>query len=216
MNKYQFFTQKKFNINDKPLFPMIFLISMLSGCAHTDWTIDLPLAEATAGYKGGEGRILVIPRVVDEREDKKRSGTKVGLGNIYPNHDIPIWFTSRLREELRSAGFKVLSDNTNGSFTKINGYLHLFFTEQVMQWSTLDFETDISFRIHIDRSDGLEAEKKYYFKGINQGQVIAAGHYVLAQNKATDALMKKIVTDLINLLNNYPEQHDFPQEGLIP
>jgi hypothetical protein len=71
--------------------------------------------------------------------------------------------------------------------------------------ASVDLETDLSVRIRVTRPDGVEAERQYFVKGIDQGLASLAGSYTASLRKATDTLMKRIVADVINLLNRFPE-----------
>ncbi len=187
----------------------IILGAWLSGCAFANVTVKLP-TEPTAGYSGGVGRAVVVPAFVDQRAIKDRIGMqKNGYGadtaNAVANQSVESWLGVRLGAELRSAGFQIVSEGANPKATKLQGYVLKLFIEPVQQWMTVDLETDLSVRIRVTRPDGVEAERRYFVKGVEQGLASMAGSYTASVDKAADVLMKRIVADVINLLNKFPE-----------
>ncbi|GJL52340.1 YajG family lipoprotein [Candidatus Nitrospira salsa] len=186
------------------------LTTQASGCAFTDITAELPLTGPTIDFSGGKGQVLVLAPFTDKRQVSNRIGMKKnGYGqdtaDVFPNKDVLPWLHERLSSELKVAGFTVATDNAGRGDVEVNGTLLKLFIEPVIQWSTVDHEADFSVQLQVKRPDGLKATRKYYVKGINQGLIASQGHYTAALNKATMTLMKRVVADLINLLNQYPE-----------
>lgn len=184
---------------------ILFLGGVVSGCAFSNIDVSLPTAP-TSGYSGGQGRALVIPAFVDQRQDKNRIGMqKNGFGmdtaSALPDQSVETWLTNRLGAELQSAGFQIVSEGANPKATKVQGHLLKLFVEPVQQWSTVDLETDLSVRVRVTRSDGLEAERLYFVKGVGQGLMSLGGAYSASVSNATGTLMKRMVADIINLLN---------------
>lgn len=126
--------------------------------------------------------------------------------NAIADQSVDGWLASRLGAELKAVGFQVVGDGAQPKAVKIQGYVLKLFTEPVQQWTTMDIETDLAVRIQIIRSDGLEAERRYFIKGVEQGMMSLSGAFDGSVNKAADALMKRLVPDIINLLNKYPER----------
>ncbi len=185
------------------------LTSVVSGCAFSDIRVSLP-TQPTSGYSGGDSRVLMVPKFIDQREIKDRIGMqKNGYGmdtaNAVPDQSLDVWLATRLAAELQAVGFQVVSDGTNPKATKIQGYVLKLFVEPVQQWTTIDLETDLAVQIQIIRPDGLEAERRYFIKGVEQGLMSSSGTFNGSVNKASDALMKRMVPDIVNLLNKYPE-----------
>jgi len=183
---------------------------MMQGCAFKETSLDLPPSQAITNYSGGEGRVILLPGFADERTIKNRIGMKKnthGLDGapVLAKTELSSWFTTRLGAELKAAGFQVVNAPSDSEALELRGTILKYFIEPVMRGGWYVYiEADISVRLRVKRFDGFEAERKYYVKGVNQGQVIMLDHYVLAQQKAVDTLMKRIVPDLINLLNKYP------------
>ena len=125
--------------------------------------------------------------------------------NAVPDQSIESWLTTRLGAELQSSGFQIVSEGANSKAAKVEGYILKLFIEPVQQWATMDLETDFSVRIRVTRSDGLEAERRYFVKGVGQGLMSLGGAYNASLSNATDTLMKRIVADIINLLNKFPD-----------
>lgn len=188
---------------------LILLGGLVSGCAFANVNVSLP-TDSTAGYSGGQGRTLIIPTFVDQRQVKDRIGMQknnfgMDTASAVPDQSVDAWLTARLEAELRSAGFQIVSDGANPKASKVQGYILKLFIEPVQQWMTVDLETDLSVRIRVTRPDGVEAERQYFVKGVEQGLASLAGSYTASLKKATDTLMKRIVADVINLLNRLPE-----------
>jgi hypothetical protein len=110
-----------------------------------------------------------------------------------------------LGNELKSAGFRVSPQGDNPNATKIQGFTHQLFIEPIVQWTTVDLESDISVLIRVSRPDGLEAERRYFVKGLEQALFGLDDTYAASLRKSSDDLMKRVVADIINLLNRFPE-----------
>jgi hypothetical protein len=185
-------------------------VSIVSGCAFSNIPVTLP-TQPTSGYSGGDNRVLTVPKFIDQREIKDRIGMqKNGYGmdtaNAIADQSVDGWLAARLAAELQAVGFKIVGDGAHPKATKIQGYVLKMFTEPVQQWSTMDLETDLAVRIQLSRPDDLEAERRYFIKGLEQGLISLSGAFNGSVNKASDALMKRLVPDIINLLNKYPEK----------
>ena len=188
---------------------------LTAGCAFGDLTIQVPNPTDTTGYSGGNDRVVIVPPFVDKRP-RSRIGMKknsygMDTANVLANQDISSWLGARLGNELKAAGFRVNPPGENATATKIQGFTHQFFIEPVIQWTTVDIESDISVLIRVTRPDGLEAERRYYVKGLEQAFLAEFGDsYVPSLSKASNDLMKRIMADIINLLNRYPESQVQP------
>ncbi len=189
---------------------VVILSSIVSGCAFSNIQVSLP-TQPTSGYSGGDNRIVTVPKFIDQREIKDRIGMqKNGYGmdtaNAVPDQSVDAWVAARLAAELKAVGFQVVGEGANPKAIKIQGYVLKMFTEPVQQWTTMDLETDLAVRIQLIRGDDLEAERRYFIKGVEQGMMSLSGAFNGSVNKASDALMKRLVPDIINLLNKYPER----------
>lgn len=186
---------------------VVMLGTVVSGCAFSNVSVTLP-TQPTAGYSGGANRVLSVPKFIDQRQMKNRIGMqKNGYGmdtaNVVSDQNVDTWLAARLAAELKSAGFQVVGEEANTKAIRIQGYVLKMFTEPVQQWTTMDLETDLAVRIQVVRGDGLEAERRYFVKGIEQGMMSVSSSFNGSVNKASDALMKRLVPDIINLLNKY-------------
>ena len=189
---------------------VVILATIVSGCAFSNISVNLP-TQPTSGYSGGENRAVLVPKFIDQRDIKDRIGMQkngyaMDTANAIPDQSVDAWLAARLAAELNSAGFQVLGDGANPKAIKIQGYVLKMFTEPVVQWTTVDVETDLAVRIQLIRGDGLEAERRYFVKAVQQGMMSLSGAFNGSVNKASDALMKRLVPDIINLLNKYPER----------
>lgn len=190
--------------------PLLALVGGLTGgCAFGDLTIQMPQPGTTTGYSGGNERALIVPAFVDKRPEQrigmKKNNYGMDTANVFPNQNADEWLGSRLGNELRSAGFRVNPQGDNPNATKIQGFTHQLFIEPVVQWTTVDLESDISVLIRVSRPDGLEAERRYFVKGLEQALFGLEDTYAASLRKASDDLMKRVVADIINLLNRFPE-----------
>ncbi len=190
--------------------PLLVLVGGLTGgCAFGDLTVQLPQPGATTGYSGGNARVLIVPAFGDKRAEQrigmKKNGYGMDTANVLASQNVSGWLGSRLGNELRSAGFQVNPQGGNPNATKIQGFTHQLFIEPVVQWTTVDLESDIAVLIHVSRPDGLEAERRYFVKGLEQALVGLEDTYAASLRKASDDLMKRVVADVINLLNRFPE-----------
>jgi len=187
---------------------------LTAGCAFGDLTIQVPNPTDTTGYSGGNDRVVIIPPFVDKRPRSrigmKKNGYGMDTANVLANQDISGWLGARLGNELKAAGFRVNPSGENPTAAKIQGFTHQVFIEPVMQWTTVDIEADISVLIRVTRPDGLEAERRYYVKGLGQALAAFDDTYAPSLGKASHDLMKRIVPDIINLLNRYPESQVRP------
>ena len=197
------------NLAMRPHF-LMFLVALTAGCAFGDITVPMPQQGATTGYSGGANRIVIVPTFVDKRLNQGRIGMKknnyaMDTANVFPAENINQWLGTRLGNELKAAGFRIDAKADNNNAAKIQGFTHRLFIEPVVQWTTVDLETDLSVVIRVSRPDGLEAERRYFVKGLDQALVGLEDSFAASLRKASDELMKRVVADIINLLNRFPE-----------
>lgn len=187
----------------------VFLISS-SGCAFTDVNLDLPYQVANTSNWENENNIILLHPIEDNRRFKHRIGMKKnGFGmdtaDVLSRQNVLGWLQERMAKELNSAGFKVVYKKAEKNGTEITGTLLFLFTEPVMQFSTVDFEGDISLLLHLEKDNGLIAEKKYYVKDIQSEYLVLdfEKEFALVIKNAADQLMVKVVNDIIELLGKY-------------
>lgn len=189
---------------------LMIVIGALSGCAFSNIPVTLP-TQPTSGYSGGDNRVLIVPKFIDQRQIKDRIGMqKNGYGmdtaSAMADQNVDAWLAERLTAELRAVGFQVVGAGAQAKGTQIQGYVIKLFAEPVQQWTTMDLETDLAVRIELSRPDGLEAERRYFIKGVEQGMMSLSGAFNGSVSKTSDALMKRLIPDIINLLNKFPEK----------
>ena len=194
----------------KELLFLVLFGGLTSGCAFTDITIQMPQPGVSTKSSGGNGRALLVPTFVDKRPEQrigmKKNNYGMDTASVFPSQDPNSWLGSRLRDELSAAGFLVNSEGDTINPIKIEGFTYQLFIEPVVQWMTVDLETDLWVNIRVSRPDGLEAERQYFVKGIEQNPLFASeDSYVESLRKASNELMKRVVDGLINLLNRFPE-----------
>lgn len=201
-----------FALNLTSWLPFLVLIGGLTGgCVFrfSDRTIQMPQPGMTTGYSGGNERVLIVPAFVDKRAEQRigmvLSNNNWDTANVFANQNVNEWLSSRLGNELRSAGFRVNPQGDNPNATKIQGFTYQLFIEPVVKWRTVDLESDISVLIRVSRLDGLEAERRYFVKGFEEADFWMDDVYAASLRKSSDDLMKRVVADIINLLNRFPE-----------
>src|SRR5437899_2241061 len=175
--------KSRMHVNSRILlfFAAAILVTLVSGCAFSNISVSLPM-QPTSGYSGGDNRVVTVPKFIDQREIKDRIGMqKNGYGmdtaNAVGDQDVDAWLAARLAAELQAVGFRVAAAGVNPKAIRIQGYVLKFFTEPVQQWTTMDLETDIAVRIQVIRPDDLEAERRYFKKGVEQGMMSASGAF---------------------------------------
>jgi len=188
---------------------IIIVSAAVSGCAFTKVDVQMPTG-SSSGLSGGQNRALAIAAVADQRQIKDRIGMQKNnygsdTANAIPDQKVETWLADRLAAELKAAGFQITGDGANPKAAVLQAHLLKLFIEPVQQWSTVDLETDLSVKLRLTRPDGLEAERQYFVKGLGQAMMSASGAYSASLKNATDTLMKRIVADVINLLNKFPE-----------
>ena len=181
-----------------------------SGGVNRDFTLPLPQPGVTTRYSGGNERVLIVPPLVDKRAEQRigmrKSHTDKDVGSVFADQNVNEWLRSRLSNELNSAGFRLNPQGDDPNATTVQGFIYELFMEWVTHWSTVDLESDISVLIHVSRPDGLEAERLYFVKGVKQAYpFVTQAAYAASLRKSSDDLMRRVVADIIDLLNRYPE-----------
>ena len=144
-------------------------------------------------------------RPFKHRIGMKKNGYGMDTADVFPRQNVSLWLHERMTSELNSAGFKVVPKKGVESGTEITTTLLFLFTEPVMQFSTVDFEGDISLLLHLERDDGLIAEKKYYVKDIQSEYLVLdfEKEFTSTVKNAADQLMVRVINDVIDLLGKY-------------
>ena len=189
---------------------ILILGAEIAGCAYSDITVPMPPVAGTSLYSGGADRPVVVPAFVDKRPDQRRIGMRTSsrkeyIGNVLPAMNVNEWLGARLGHELKSAGFQLVAEGDNAKASRIQGFTRKLFIEPVVGWFSGDVETDLSILIHVSRPDGLEAERRYFVKGHASTFIATEYSYVSSLRQARDTLMKRVVADIINLLNRFQE-----------
>lgn len=184
---------------------------------YSNSTISMPSAEASNNYSGGANRLVVVQAFIDKRSDQSRIGMKKlkneYTANILADQDINEWMGLRLSNEFKAAGFRLEANGGSGMATKVQGFTQKVFIEPVVQAWTVDFETDVSVLIHVSRPDGLVAERRYFVKSRHPYSPeltfslahAMEPHNALSLRQAMDMLMKRVVADVIKLLDRFPD-----------
>jgi hypothetical protein len=150
----------------------------------------------------GAGRVIIILPVVDKRTPADHVGIKknvfgVPVAKTYPDRHVGTWLRQRLKAELRAAGFELVRAEVAGSVLTIELVLQKFFTEPILRWSSVDFESDLAVQMRVTHLHGLTVERSYYAKGVARGGEPAESNYTLAMEQATEYVMHRMVSDII-------------------
>ena len=84
---------------------------LVTGCAFSNVPVNLP-TQPTTGYSGGDNRVLVVPKFLDERQIKDRIGMQknsygMDTANAVPDQNVDEWLAARLAAELRAVAARV-------------------------------------------------------------------------------------------------------------
>lgn len=192
---------------------IVLALSLLSGCAFTNMTIDPPASAVSTELSGGDRRELVVNiPLADERQVHARCGMKknsynMDTASVLCSSEPPIWLAQLLAEELKAAGFTVktdgITDKPNG--VKIEGLLLKFFVEPVIGFTTIALETDIHIKLIATSTNGLNAERSFFFKGTNSALTGMESNFQPSVDDATRKVIKDMVAAILTLMNRYPE-----------
>lgn len=191
---------------------VIFSFSLLTGCAFNDVVVNPP-SGISANLSGGERRVIVvyIP-FADDRQNRNRCGMQkngynMDTASAICSSDPAIWLANLLKEELKTAGFTVKTDEANNktSALKIRGSLLKLFVEPVIGFTTVTLETDIHIKLLATSDNGLIAERSFFVKGSQSGLAATASNFQASVDNAVKKVIKDIVSDILTLMNRYPE-----------
>jgi hypothetical protein len=182
------------------------------GCAFQDVPIQLPKVLGT-GLRGGDGRLLVVAiPFADERSDSRLCGTQKNNMNIRTarancSEEPAPWIAALLAQELRSAGFRVLSDSDPRppSAVRIKGSLLQLFVEVAFGgFTTVFMEADLHAQLVLRSHSGLHAERSFYIKGTNSKSGFH-GVYQRAVDESVDLTLREMIAAILSLMNRFPE-----------
>jgi hypothetical protein len=188
-------------------------LSLLSGCAFTNLTINPPASSVSTQLSGGDKREIVmnIP-FADERQIRARCGMKknsynMDTASVYCSSEPAVWLARLLAEELKAAGFTVktdgITDKPNG--VKVEGFLLKFFIEPVIGFTTISLETDTHIKLVATSASGLNAEHSFFFKGKNAALTGMDSNFQPSVDDATRKIINDMVSAILTLMNRYPE-----------
>ena len=197
------------------------LTSWISGCEYISATMHLP-----AGYETTlepQGRSLTVPTFIDKRPFTHRIGLKrdfrgADTANVAADGDVNEWVSLQVKRALTAKGFQVVELSKNPEVVRIQGETLRVFIEQVLKKWSYQLEADLSVRIRVSRSDGLEAQRRYYVKAVKPADFLfqtssSTSDYEQVLQDATRMLMSRITADIVALLNRYPDQQPDGEGG---
>jgi len=181
-------------------------------CAFQNVPIELPKV-VTTGLRGGEGRRLAVAiPFADERSDPRSCGIQMNTYGMETakaicSEDPGTWIAGLLAQELRSAGFTVLSDlePRPPSAVRIRGTLIRFFVEPVIGVWEGRLESDLHVKLVLRSASGLHAERSFYIKGIEKPILGTHGKFQDAVDQTVDHALRDMVGAILSLMNRFPE-----------
>lgn len=185
-----------------------------SACAFTDVPLTLPTnaLENTIGGGGARQVVVVIPfrdeRAIRGRCGMKKNGYNMDTADAICQSDPNAWFATLLANELRAAGFRVLSESQDHKREAliVEGELLKIFVEPVIGFWTGSLEADLSFQLKASSETGLAAQRTFFVKGWKGGQLVATNQpYQTALHRATQAVLAEMVRAIVELMDRYPQ-----------
>jgi hypothetical protein len=200
-------------------FFLVFTVAALalpcaSGCAFTQVDVEPPAAQdlnATSGIGRGRDVVVDIP-FDDKRADRGRCGTQKNTYNMETANVVckvppAEWVAHALATGLQRAGFHVLTGGSpsSPSTVRVHGEVTQFFVEPKVNALTVAPEADIGVRLVVSSPSGLLAERRFYFKGTEEGLLATEDHVQAAARTATHDAVDGMVGAVVALLDRYPQ-----------
>jgi hypothetical protein len=152
----------------------------------------------------------VIVPFTDQRSITNRCGIRKNaggseVGDVQCPSDPATWVALLLRNQLRQAGFTVISDSTDSPNTLvIRGALLTLFVEPIGYGMLID--TDISVRLVASSQTGLRAERQFFVKKTQQpADARTEELYQDCFNRAVERIAYDMASAILLLMNRYPE-----------
>lgn len=192
----------------------VFAALCASGCALTNMTLEAPNhAQVTRATAVGDGReiALIVPftdaRPTPARCGMKKNGWNMDTADILCSEPPNQWLGRLLADELRKAGFRVVSDpgQLGPNALQIAGTLTQFFLEPDLGGFTVGHEADIGLQLVATTSSGLTAERRFYTKGRETSFWGREYNYQLAANAAVSDLLVRVLDAVSELVQQYPD-----------
>lgn len=194
------------------MFAACLLAAGVSGCAFTQVNIRPPAPEELipTSVVGRARAVSVDVPFDDQRLDRSRCGTQK---NGYNTETAPVvcqvppetWLASALMQGLERSGFHAVANSPWGPATvRIHGELQQFFVEPKLNVFTFEPEADIAVRLVVTSASGLNAERRFYFKGVKPALLGTEDQFQAASRMATQAAVQAMVQAIVSLLDRYP------------
>lgn len=200
---------------------LVFLITVGVGCAFRNVNMQLPNDPTGGRAEVGKDRVVVVVvPFAERRSDRTRCGMQKNGYNMDTagatcDQSPSEWLAKRLLSELDSAGFQAIeaSESRPGSdepaatgSPRVEGSLLKLFVEPVIGFWSGSLEADLHARLRLTRSDGLDAEREFFSKGIQPGVMASVTPaYESALRRATQTMMDEMVLGIAQLLDDYPQ-----------
>jgi len=202
--------------------PIVLAVSLLCGCAFTDVRIDLPKRAWLTKQALAKGRPVVVHvpfedgRKIRDRCGMQKNGYNMDTADALCQQDPAEWIAKQLAAELTLAGFEVLATDAphEPGTLEIEGSLLKIFIEPVIGMWTGSLEADLDVKLVVSTEDGLRAEREFFVKGIQGGQMVSLPFaYQLALDHATESIMREMVLAIVELTSRFPTDSAAPTDA---
>jgi len=118
--------------------------------------------------------------------------------------DPTVWVAALFVDELRAAGFNVITEKESNSTSalKIQGILLKLFAEPA---NSSVIETDVHIKLIASESSGFVAKRSFFVKKSVINVWGTTNYFQTSIDNATRQIVKDMVSSIVNLLNRYPE-----------
>lgn len=184
-----------------------------SACAFTNISLTLPTKPLASSVPGGNGRqVIVVVPFADQRLTKRcgmqKNGYNMDTADAVCQADPGTWIAEVLARELRASGFEVLGADAphKPGALRVEGSLAKLFVEPVIGAWSGSLEADLFVKLRVSSETGLEAERGFFVKGWQAGQVLSlSSAFNSALDRATQAAVEEMVRAVIELMGRYPQ-----------
>jgi hypothetical protein len=181
------------------------------GCALTPARVVLKGDPAGMRLEGGAGREVVVFPVTDERGDSARCGVK---RNAYGTEtadarcepDASTWLVHLVLRGLNQAGFRPVTLLTAKTPDPLRLRLTLehLFIDADPGFATVMLTADVHVLVTADTASGLVATRSFFVQVERSTVALTDRAYQATMDEATDMLIARVVTAVVELANHYP------------
>jgi hypothetical protein len=200
----------------------LFVLAVLSlpfasGCAFIPVDVAPPAPdELNAQSAAGRRRSVIVEIPFDDRRDDphrcgtQKNGYDMETADVRCSVPPGSWVADALATGLQRAGFHVLTTHAPSGMrtVRVHGEVTQFFVEPKLGFFTFTPEADIGVRLVVSTPSGLLAERRFYFKGIEESLIGTESNFQAASRTATREATENMVRAVVTLLDRYPDLGD--------